>query len=43
MRQSQRLGAAQRFLVKVQREPSYELKGVFLESDLGIIQEIIDR
>ena len=28
---------------KVQREPSYELKRVFLVSDLGIIQEVIDR
>src|SRR5277367_1294179 len=43
MRQSQRPGAAQRFLVKVQREAGYELKRVFLESDLGIIQEVIDR
>jgi hypothetical protein len=30
-------------LVKIQREPSYELKRVFLVSDLGIIQEVIDR
>src|ERR1700684_3962680 len=30
-------------LSKVQREPSYELKRVFLVSDLRIIQEVIDR
>ena len=30
-------------LSKVQREPSDELKRVFLVSDLRIIQEVIDR
>jgi hypothetical protein len=47
MRRSQRLCrdrvTAQRVLVKGQREPSCELKRVLLVSDLGIIQEVINR